>query len=55
MFIHRCYTDDKQMSAGRTKVWSGIVRNEPGMVGNDFLEKLPGNCWGLLTKKTVIG
>ena len=25
--------------------------NGPGMVGNDFLEKLLGNCWGLLTKK----
>ena len=42
MFIHRCYTDDKQMSAGRTKVWSGIVRNEPGMVMNTFLERLQG-------------
>ena len=26
----------------RTGLWSGIVRNEPGMVGNDFLEKLLG-------------
>ena len=38
----------------RTGLWSGIVRNEPGMVGNDFLEKLLGiadydnNQWGPL-------
>ena len=35
----------------RTGLGSGIVRNEPGMAGNDFLEKLLGNCCALLTTK----
>ena len=41
----------QRLSAGRTVLWSGIVRNEPGMAGNDFLEKLLGNCCALLTTK----
>ena len=36
------------VSAGRTGLWSGIVRNEPGMVINLIFEIIPENSCILL-------
>ena len=34
----------KPLESASELLLSGIVRNEPGMVGNDFLEIIAGDC-----------